>query len=111
MDVEEQLIFGELLKVGLELLDACAALADDDARARGVNDHLGLVGGSLHLDVGDAGVGELLTNRGLQLQILVKPLRVVLVLVPLGLPRLHDAETETIRMYFLTHGFSFLPRR
>src|SRR5690606_37411555 len=40
LDVHEELVLGELLKVGLQLLHASAALTDDDARARGEDDDL-----------------------------------------------------------------------
>ena len=56
LDVEEHLVLGERLDVLLELLDARAALADDDAGARGVDVDLRLVGGALDLDAGDARV-------------------------------------------------------
>ena len=51
LDVEEDLVLGERLDVLLERLDAGAALADDDARPRGVDVDLHLVGGALDLDV------------------------------------------------------------
>ena len=62
MDVQEDLVLGERLDVLLELLDAGAALADDDAGTRGVDVDLRLVGGALDLDAGDAGVLELLLD-------------------------------------------------
>ena len=55
-DVEEDLVLGERLDFLLQRLDAGAALADDDARTRGVDVDLRLVRGALDLDVADAGV-------------------------------------------------------
>ena len=67
----------------LSVLDAGAALADDDARTRGVDVDLRLVRGALDLDAGDAGVVELLLDELLELDVLMQPLGVVLLLVPL----------------------------
>ena len=71
---EEDLVVGERLDALLELLDAGAALADDDAGARGEDVDLHLVGGALDRDVGDAGGVELLLEEAAQLDVLVQPL-------------------------------------
>ena len=68
LDVDEQLVVGELLQLFLELLHAGAAAADDDARARGRDHDLGLVRGALDRDAGDARVRELLADRVTQLR-------------------------------------------
>src|SRR5581483_5326228 len=74
-----------------------------DAGARGVDVDLGLVRRALDLDVAHAGVVELLLDERLELEVLVQPLGVVLLLVPARRPRLDDAEAEPGRMCFLTH--------
>ena len=51
----------------------------------------------------DAGVAELLLHELAELDVLVEPLRVVLLLVPLRVPGLDDAEAEADRMDFLSH--------
>ena len=79
------------------------ALADDDARTSGVDVDLHLVGGPLDLDLGDAGLAELLLHELTDLDVLVQPLGVVLLLVPGGLPGPDDPETEPDRMDFLPH--------
>jgi hypothetical protein len=58
---------------------------------------------ALDLDAGDAGLAELLLHELTELDVLVEPLRVILLLVPLGLPGANDAEAEPDRMDFLTH--------
>jgi hypothetical protein len=88
-------------EVGLEDLDPLAALADDHARARGVDDDLGAVRGALDLDAGDVRVVEVLLDRALDAQILVQPLLVgVTVFVPLAAPRLDDADGKPIGCVF-----------
>ena len=97
------------LEVLLERLDPRAALADDDARPRGVDVDLHLVGGALDLDARDARVAELLLHELAEVDVLVEPLRVVLLLVPLRVPGLDDAEAEPDRMDFLSHVLSSIP--
>jgi hypothetical protein len=63
LDVQEHLGLGEASALLLELLDAGAALADDDAGARGEDVDLQLVGGALHRDLGDAGGVQLLLEE------------------------------------------------
>src|SRR3546814_16665183 len=60
---------------------------------------------ALDLDAGDASVRVVLTDVLAKLEVLVEPLRVVLVFVPLGVPGLDDPESEPIRMRLLTHGY------
>jgi hypothetical protein len=50
LDVQEDLVRGQRLDFLLQGLDAGAALADDDARPRGEDVDLRLVGGALDLD-------------------------------------------------------------
>src|SRR5690606_40371646 len=73
------------------------------AGTRGVDDDLDLVGGALDLDVGDAGMSELRADGLLQTEVLMKPRRVVLVLVPLGLPGGGDAEAEAVGVRLVSH--------
>ena len=83
-----------------------AALADDDARASGVDVDLDLVGSAFDLDLRDARVAQRLLHELADLDVFVQPLRVVLLLEPLAVPGLDDAETETNRMDFLTQSIS-----
>ena len=73
-DVEEDLVVGEPLDILLELLDASAALTNDDARTRRVDVDLALVGGPLDVDVANARVLKLLLDELLELEVLVEPL-------------------------------------
>src|SRR5512138_1001648 len=103
-DVQVDLVLREGLEVLLDGLDARAALADDDARARRVDVDLDLVGRPLDLDAGDAGLAELLLHELAEADVLVEPLRVVPLLVPLRIPGPDDAEPEPDRMDFLSHA-------
>src|SRR4051812_49244746 len=103
-DVEEHLVLREGLQLLLDALDPGAALADDDAGTRGVHVDLHLAGGALDLDLADAGLAELLLHVLAQADVLMEPARVVLLLVPLGVPRADDAEAEPDRIDFLTHA-------
>src|SRR4030095_12206277 len=103
LDVDEDLAVGPLLDLGLQLVDFRPLAADDDARARGVDVDLQLVGRALDLDLADAGVREALLQAVAQLEILVQQLRVVLVGEPARPPGLVEAEPKAVRMDFLTH--------
>src|SRR6516165_7833198 len=102
-DVQKYLVLGELLKILLDRLDARAALADDDARPGGVHVHLHLVRRTLDLHLRDPRVAERLLDEVADADVLVQPLRVVLLFVPLGVPGLDDSEPEPDRMYLLAH--------
>jgi hypothetical protein len=58
LDVDEDLAARALLHLLLELLDLGPLAADDDARPRGVDVDLQLVGRALGLDARDAGVAK-----------------------------------------------------
>src|SRR6478752_4544540 len=58
LDVDEDLARGALLDLLLQLVDFRALAADDDARARGVDVDLQLVGRALGFNLRDAGVRE-----------------------------------------------------
>src|SRR5215510_1474484 len=103
LDVEEYLVVGQRLHFLLELLDARTALADHDAGARGVDVDLGLVGRPLDLDQRDASMIELGLDEALEADVLMQPLGILLLLVPLRVPALDDAQPETNRMRLLTH--------
>ena len=48
-----------------------------------------------------------LGQRFFEFQIFVQQLRVVLLREPARAPSLRHAQAESVRMYFLTHGYSF----
>src|SRR5262249_54782465 len=109
LDVDEDLAVGPLLDLLLQLVDLGPLAPDDDARARGVDVDLQLVGGALDLDLRDAGVREALLQAVAQLEVLVQQLRVVLVGEPPRAPGLVEPEPEAVRMNFLTHYILQLP--
>src|SRR6266545_4513531 len=107
-DVQVDLVGREGLEVLLDRLDPRAALADHDPGARGVDVDLDLVRGTLDLDPGDAGLAELLLHELAEVDVLVQPLRVVLLFVPLRVPGADDPEPKPDRMDFLSHERSLL---
>src|SRR5690606_36162457 len=104
LDVQEDLGFGHLLDFALERFDARAALADDDAGARGEDVDLHLVRGALDRDLRDARAVELALEVAAQAKVLVEPLTVARGLEPLRVPGLDDLEAEANRMCFLAHS-------
>src|SRR5262249_28996934 len=76
---------------------------DHDPGPRREDVDLHLVGRALDLDGRDARVIQLLLDEALEAQVLMQPLREVLLRVPLGAPAANDAEAETYWMCFLSH--------
>ena len=74
LDVDEDLVLGELLELFLELLHAGAALADDHAGARGVDDDLGLVRGALDRRCPRCSRWRTSSRRACAAHVLVEPL-------------------------------------
>ena len=66
------------------MLDSSTTLADDNARASGVDVDLALGGSALYVYVTNASVLQLLFDVALQSNVFVQPLGVVFLLVPLG---------------------------
>src|SRR6185437_11434672 len=108
LDVDVDFARSLLLNLGLELLDLRALAADDDARARGVDDDADLVAGAGDLERADAGGAETALEGVAQLDVLEQQLGVALGCEPLGFPRLDEAEAEAVGMDFLTHALLFL---
>src|SRR5205814_2530076 len=77
LDVDEDLTRGPLLQFELELVDLGAFAADDDARARRLDDDAQLVARTLDLDGADAGGLELLAQLRLELHVLEQQLAVI----------------------------------
>src|SRR6185437_14570477 len=105
LDVNMDFARGLLLDLGLELLDLGPLAADDDARARCVDDDADLVAGAGDLERADAGGAQAALERVAQLDVLEQQLGVALGGEPLGFPRLDEAEAEAVGMDFLTHYF------
>src|SRR6185436_8849811 len=103
LDVDEDLAAGPLLDLLLQLVDFRSLAADDDARARGVDVDLQLVGGALGFDPRDAGMREPLLEVLPQREVLVQELRVVAVRVPARPPGLVEPEPESVGMNLLAH--------
>ena len=112
IDVHSNAFFRERLQLGAQLVDFLAAAADDDAGLRGMDRHGDLIGVSVELHLGDAGVLQRLTDVAADAQVLVEELPVVPFGKPLALPIVDDADAEPGWMYFLTHASSPVrPRR
>src|SRR6185369_5898301 len=91
-------------KVGLQLVDLSALAADDDSRARGVDDDLQAIGGSLDIHVRHTGAGETLLEIAFELQVLEQKLAKLLLRKPVRMPVFVIAESKTVWMNFLTHN-------
>ena len=102
VDVDEDLPRGELPQLLLELLDLRPLLADDDAGTGRVDVDLGLVGGPLDLDLGDAGVMKPPLEETLDLEILVQQFGVVV-------PAYHFESQDSMTRMRKTLGCVFCP--
>src|SRR6185369_2415218 len=91
-------------KVGLQLVDLSSLAADDDSRARGVDDDLQAIGGSLDIHVRYTGAGETLLEIAFELQVLEQKLAKLLLRKPVRMPVFVVAESKTVWMNFLTHN-------
>src|SRR5690606_14151294 len=105
LDVEQDLLAGELGEVLLDLLDLLTLAADDDAGTGGVDLDANAVGRALDEDPGHRGLAklfhELLADH---LVLMQENGEVLLVRVPAGLPVATDSETETDGIGLLAHG-------
>ena len=77
--------------------------ADDDSGPGRVDRDAKLVRHPLDFDVADTGMGELLLQIALQLQVFVEQPAVVALCEPARAPGLGDSEPESVRMCLLTH--------
>src|SRR5215216_6320951 len=107
--VDLDLLARDPLEIVPQRIDLAATLADDDARARGVNVYrdLTLLGSLADLDVRYTGPAQLLLDVVPDLQVLAKKLGKVPIRVPAALEvdllaLAPDAEAEALRVYLLT---------
>src|SRR5690606_230100 len=95
-----------------QLLDVLTALADHNARAGGVDGDAGGLGRALDQDAADTGLGQLLAQHLADLEVGSQVVGVLALSgVPLRVPVLGDAQTDTGGMNFVTHITCPLPRR
>src|SRR5262249_33180866 len=103
-DVQVDFAFRHGGDVLAQLVDVRALLADDHARARGIDGDAALLVRTLDDDPGHAGLVEALLQRATDLEVLVQKLAVVgAVGEPAAVPGAVDAEPEPDRIDFLTH--------
>src|SRR3954469_5065847 len=103
-DVDRHLRRGHPADELAQLLDVGALLADDDARARGVNRHPALPVRALDHDLRHGGLLQLLHQRLADRHVLVHQLRVfALAGEPARVPGPVEAEPKTDRVDFLAH--------
>src|SRR6266702_1791778 len=109
-NIHEHVAIGPLLQIGLELVDLGAFAANDDARTSRANDDPQLVARTFDFNRADTCRLELIFQLCLQLDVLDQELVIVAIHVPARLPRLGVAESESVRMDFLSHNcFVSLP--
>ena len=105
LDVEEDLLAGELRELVLDLLDFLALAADDDAGAGGVDLDADAVGRALDEDARHGRLLELLHELLTDHLVLEEELgEVFLLRKPAGLPVAADGETEAGGIGLLAHG-------
>src|SRR5436190_23211750 len=93
-----------LRRLGAQLLDVLALLADHDARTRGLDRDVDALGGALDQHAADRRVGELLLQELAHAEIGVHVDReLLLVGVPLGYPVTGDAKSNGNWIDLLTH--------
>jgi len=102
-DVHAHAPAGQLLQLRPQLVHLLAAAADDDARLRRVDGDDHLVGVALQLHARDGGVRQPLEDQLADAKVLMQEVRVVLVRVPLALPRVEDAEAKADWVDLVTH--------
>ncbi|MPM63254.1 hypothetical protein SDC9_110134 [bioreactor metagenome] len=99
----------DALKIGTQLFDILALLADDHARTSGVNGDAGVLGRTLDQDATNGGVRQFTLQVLAYLDVFLQHARKVLaVSVPARTPVLGDGQTEASRMNFLSHGSSLV---
>src|SRR5476649_2830890 len=110
-DVEGHFAVGHLGEIAAQLLDVGALLADHHARTGGVDRDAGALGRTLDDDLGDTRLVQALVQHLADLDVLVEHRRIFRAFgVPARVPGPVDAETQTDRIYLLTH-FTFPPPR
>src|SRR5262249_28478953 len=105
VDVQVDLLARPHLQFVLQPLHLGALAADDDAGPRGEDRDARAVGGALDVDLGDAGVVELVLDVAPDLHVLVEQLGVVLGGEPPGAPRPGRAQPKADRVRLLTHAY------
>ena len=108
-DVDVDGTADELVELGLDGLDAYAALADQHAGTSGVDADGSLIGSTLDLDLGDGCFIVLLLEEladGVVLNQIIG--KILLVGIPTSIPTPDNAYAEAIRINFLTHNLLLL---
>ena len=115
LDVDEDLVGGELPELLPEGLHFRATFSDQDPGARRVDVDDDLLAGPIDHDLRDSGVEELLLDELPDLVVLVDLLAVAALLEPVGLPPVERAQTESVGVNLLSQDslplLSVLPAR
>ena len=83
LNIQEHLIVSECLNFLLDLLNPGTTFPNDNAWTSRMNADLGLVRRTLYLNASDSGVGQPFLDLILELDVLMEPFGIVLLLVPL----------------------------
>ncbi len=103
-DVEVDLALGHARQILAELVDVGALLADDHARARGIDGHPALLVRTLDDDARHAGLAKALLQLLADLDVGVQQTGIFMaVREPAAVPGAIDAQAQTDRIDFLTH--------
>ena len=103
-DVYYYILARELEQISLQLVDACAALADYDTRLSCINADRNLVSCALNLNLGDACCVQFLFYKLSDLIVFYKIIRKLIAFRhPTRVPIFDYANSESVGIYFLTH--------
>ena len=107
-DVQLNLLVGELLELAADAVCFCATAANHDTGTSGVDVHTHAVTGTLDLDLCNACAIQVLCQQLADLYVLADEVSVTLaglvgISEPLGDVVSGDAQSETVRVNFLTH--------
>src|SRR5581483_6331564 len=107
LNIDVHLAVRALLHFLLELVYLRAFAANNDSRARSLDDDAQLVARPLDFDRAHACRLELVLQFAFQADVFKQQLVVIAFDKPARLPRLGVSEPESVRMYFLTHKSAF----
>ena len=106
LDIHKDIAVSALLQFDLQLVDLGTLAADDDSRARGLDDDAQLVARTFDLDRAHASRFELVLQLFFELHIFEEKLVVIALYEPARFPGFGVAEPKSVGMYFLTHYLS-----
>ena len=103
LDIQDDPLADELLKVAPHLINPLAAAPDDDAGPGSMDGYRYLVGLALNLNQGDTGIFIFFVNGPPQLEVLLQIVNKMPIGMPLCLPIAYRAKSKSDRMNLASH--------